>query len=133
MKTAKKAANYTPEMEATLKATYNPKADENTRTEQVIQLAEQLGRTAASIRSKLSRMGIYVAKKYVSKTGEVPIQKSELVEEIAGYLGMTSEQCDSLDKANKKVLTAIRDQLKPVSLDEEIGEEIPTLAQNQAE
>lgn len=100
MTTATKNVNYTDEQTASLKAQY---AEGVT----VEALAKAFGKTTRSVVAKLSREGVYKAKEYVSKTGEKPIAKEALVEEIAKALATDSEKLGGLEKANKAALQMI--------------------------
>ena len=51
-------------------------------------LVEQLKRSKKSIIGKLSREGVYRREVYVSKTGEKPITKVEIVSSISDSLGL---------------------------------------------
>ena len=51
--------------------------------ETVQYLAEKLGKTTKSIIGKLSREGVYKRAVYTSKSGEAPVTKVELVNNIA--------------------------------------------------
>jgi len=74
----------------------------------VEELAAQLGKSERSIIGKLSRLGIYQRKSYVSKTGSPPISKLEIVAEIESALQMKLE---GLEKSPKGVLLSLRDKL----------------------
>jgi hypothetical protein len=72
-----KNANYTPEMLARMTAMY-----EDLGNEGIPEIAESLGKTVRSVRSKLVREGVYVASpKGVSNKTEGP-SKKELLREI---------------------------------------------------
>ena len=103
MATAKteKIVNYTPEQENTLRVGYE--TDKKT----VEELALIVGKTARSVVAKLSRMGIYKKKEYVSKTGEAPVKKDMQADTIGRILGLSENDTDSLTKANKTTLKAI--------------------------
>ena len=98
-----KAVNYTPEQTAAMVAAYvaAPTADT------VATLAEQFGKTVKSVVAKLSREKVYVAKTYVSKTGEAPVKKDSLADKLAEIVGLTEAEADSLTKANKTALAKI--------------------------
>ena len=114
MATAKteKTVNYTPEQETVLRVGYE--TDKKT----VEELALLVGKTARSVVAKLSRMGIYKKKAYVSKNGEAPVKKDTHAETIGRILGLSENDIDSLTKANKTALKAVMQALansKPVS------------------
>ena len=72
--------------------------------ETVDKLAEELGRSTKSIIGKLSREGVYRREVYVSKTGESPITKVEIVSNIAENLGIESGALSGLEKSPKAAL-----------------------------
>ena len=74
-------------------------------TKSVQELATLLNKTERSIIGKLSRMGIYQKKVYVTKSGEKPISKLELRSEIEKVLGCTLE---GLEKAPKSTLAKLK-------------------------
>ena len=105
-----KAVNYTAEQETKMKADYQAGAT----TEAI---AENMGKTVRSVVAKLSRMGIYKKKEYVSKTGEKPQSKDTTADAIGAILRMSEGEIDSLTKANKTALKKIFDALansKPI-------------------
>lgn len=67
-------------------------------------LAEQLGKTRRSVIGKLSRLGVYQKKVYLTKRGEPPVTKAELVHRISEKLEIPLEKLEGLDKAPKEVL-----------------------------
>ena len=67
--------NYTTEQVSYMIDKY----DEAPTRETVEMLANELGKSTKSIIGKLSREGVYQKAIYVSKTGEIPITKKELV------------------------------------------------------
>ena len=72
--------------------------------ETVDKLAEELGRSTKSIIGKLSREGVYRREVYVSKTGEAPITKVEIVNNIAESLGLETTTLAGLEKSPKAAL-----------------------------
>jgi hypothetical protein len=75
------------------------------------ELALEFGVSERSIIAKLSSMGEYQRKAYLSKTGEPPIKKEVYIDRIATLLGTNIELLDSLEKVNKSVLKMIQDAL----------------------
>ena len=71
--------NYTKEQVDYMVAEYT---EEPTR-ETVEILAEELNKSVKSIIGKLSREGVYKKTEYTTKTGEKPITKLEIVQELA--------------------------------------------------
>ena len=57
-----------------------------------------------SIIAKLSNLGVYKKKTYVSKTGEIPVKKEQLLEVLAELLGEDLEKIESLEKCTKSTL-----------------------------
>ncbi len=98
-----KVVNYTAEQTAEMVSAYvaNPSKDT------VEALAAQLGKTVRSVVAKLSREKVYVAKTYVSKTGDAVVKKDETADAIGAILLMTEAEVTSLAKANKTALAKI--------------------------
>jgi len=95
-----KAPNYTPEQETAMQADYAAGVS-------VEKIAESLGKSARSVVAKLSRLGVYKAKEYKSKTGEPVQKKDETADAIGLVLKMTEAEIESLTKANKTALVKI--------------------------
>lgn len=100
-----KAVNYTPEQTSKMVADYQAGTTVET-------IANELGKTVRSIVAKLSREKVYVAKTYVSKTGEAVIKKDSVADYIGDALGLGEADTESLTKANKNALKAIADFIK---------------------
>ena len=64
-----------------------------------------------SIIAKLSSLGVYKKKEYLTKRGEIPIKKEEYIERIAKLLDVNAEILESLEKVNKSVLALIEKKL----------------------
>jgi|LakMenE18May11ns_1017448.scaffolds.fasta_scaffold9914941_5 hypothetical protein len=111
MATTKTAVvNYSAEQTVEMVSAYvaNP-------TKETVELfAAKFNKSVASIRAKLVKEGVYKKAEYVSKAGETPVDKENLVDQIALFIPEVSDEANlsSLAKANKKVLKAI---LKTVS------------------
>ena len=60
--------------------------------ETVDALADKLNKSVKSIIGKLSREGVYKKTVYKTKTGEDPVTKKELVEELASILDMSAKR-----------------------------------------
>ena len=75
--------------------------------ETVQYLADELGKTTKSIIGKLSREGVYKRAVYKSKSGELPITKVELVNNIAENLGIEVESLAGLEKSPKSALKTL--------------------------
>ena len=93
-------SNYTEEMTTAMVREYT-----NSPTPETVEmLAEMFGRSKKSIIGKLSREGVYRREVYVSKTGESPITKVEIVNNIAEGLGVESKSLAGLEKSPKAAL-----------------------------
>jgi hypothetical protein len=97
---AEKTVNYTPEQTATMLADY-------AQGVAVESIAESMGKTVRSVVAKLSREGVYRKKEYVSKTGETPVAKEILADQVGALVGLSEGEIDSLTKANKTALAKI--------------------------
>ncbi len=94
------ATNYTNEQVAYMIDKYNESPTRDT----VQSLAVELGKSTKSIIGKLSREGVYQKAQYVSKTGEFPITKKELVVKISDAIDGELERLEGLEKSPKKEL-----------------------------
>ena len=92
--------NYTAEQVAEMVEAYNLTPSRET----VEALAKEFSKSPKSIIGKLAREGVYQKIEYVSKTGEKPITKIEIVKEIAENLGLEVTQLNGLEKSPKGVL-----------------------------
>ena len=101
---AEKAVNYTAEQTAKIIADYQAGV-------KVEDIASAMGKTVRSIVAKLSREKVYVAKQYVSKTGEKPVKKDVTADAIGAILRLSENDIESLTKANRSALKAIFDAL----------------------
>lgn len=106
-----KTVNYSDEAVARLHAVYDGEASDEIKRAQVAQLAEELGKSAGSVRAKLVREGIYVPYAKVEKNG-TSVRKAELVQAIADEIDVDVDVVGSLEKATKvalgKVLAALQ-------------------------
>lgn len=75
-------------------------------------IAVQTNLPIRGIRSKLGAMKIYKKKDYVSKTGQKPMKKEDLINRLIPRLGISFEQADCLEKVTKFVLVKIIDALE---------------------
>lgn len=76
------------------------------------QIGEAVGKTARSVISKLSKMGIYKKAVYLTKTGENPELKADIVADIERLLELDPGELVSLDKPYKATLKKLRDSLQ---------------------
>ena len=96
---------YTKEEESYLLEAYTGAEDKQLVIDE---LASQLSKSRRSIIGKLSRLGVYEKKVYLTKRGENPITKLELVAEIAAATGIPLEKLEGLEKAPKEVLKCLK-------------------------
>jgi|TARA_B110000459_G_scaffold46832_1_gene52247 hypothetical protein len=97
--------NYTKEQTIRIVSHYEAEPTAST----VAKLAEEMGKSTKSIIGKLSREGVYQRSVYVTKSGQAPITKLELVSLIAGNLNLDDRRhlLEGLEKAPKQVLFLI--------------------------
>ena len=101
------ASNYTQEQVEVMIAWYTA---EPTR-ETVEKLSQEFGKSIKSIIGKLSREGVYQKAVYKTKTGEIPITKAQLVENLAELLEIPSNKIMGLEKAPKQDIKFLHDTL----------------------
>ena len=94
---------YTAEIERVVVEEYLKKPDLDT----VSMLAERFDKPLRSVISKLSALGVYKKKTYVSKTGEAPINKLEYINRISKLLDIDIELLGSLEKVTKYSLVLL--------------------------
>ena len=75
-------------------------------------LGARFGVPKRSVIAKLSQLGVYHRKPYLTKRGEVPCSKEELVSRLAELLGVELDRLESLEKCNKSVLMLLESSLK---------------------
>jgi hypothetical protein len=100
-------ANYSDEQVEYMVEKYNSTPSRET----VEDLAKELSKSPKSIIGKLAREGVYQKVEYISKTGEKPITKIEIVREIAGQLDLDETHLMGLEKAPKGVLKLLCDNI----------------------
>ena len=110
--TEKKAPNYTQEQTEEMVERYTACETEAERLAEVEAIAEDFGKPVRSVRQKLVREKVYIAKVYKTKTGEKPESKENIVADISRALGVDSDTVGSLVKANKSALSLIRGTLE---------------------
>ena len=116
-----KKVNYTPEMVADMVTVYGAATDESTRDAAMDSLATKYGKTVASIRSKLSFEGVYVAKAKPTAKGTNAVKKADMVTAIAEFANDDSLSFDSLENANRTVLNYVIDlQMANLALENEL-------------
>lgn len=99
--------NYTEKQVEHMIAEYTRNPSRTT----VEKLSEDLDKSIKSIIGKLSREGVYKKTVYKTKTGEDPVTKKELVQEIAELLDIKYEAVAGLEKSPKTDLKKLRDTI----------------------
>lgn len=107
-----KTVNYTAEAEARMVEVYGAESTDEGRKAAVKALARELAKPERSVIAKLSRMGVYMKPERKDKTGKAIVRKDKVATEIGEALGLSEADTDSLAKANKRALTAIREALE---------------------
>ena len=101
------AVNYSDEQVKHMVEQYSTKPTRET----VENLAEELGKSVKSVIGKLSREGVYKKTEYTTKTGEKPITKLELVQDLETLLELENNALAGLEKAPKTVLKILKDSI----------------------
>jgi len=119
-----KTPNYSEKQETEMDTLYTGATTDEERANVVEALRTAYDKTPASIRSKLSRMGIYIKPAKVSKaTGGVVVRKPELVAQLAEKLGLEGNDVKKVDSGNKATKTFLELVLAQMSyLEERIAE-----------
>ena len=104
------AVNYTEEQVDFMINQYN----ETPTRETVERLADELNKSIKSIIGKLSREGVYKKTEYLTKTGEKPITKRELVENIADKLDIDVTALAGLEKSPKLALKKLEENVNAI-------------------
>ena len=112
-----KAPNYSDEAVARLEAVYTEASTDEQRKNAVVILANELGKTPASVIAKLVSMGIYVKGSIERATpAKRPETKAQIVLDISGELaGFDEATIKGLAKADRLSLIALRDRLVEMS------------------
>lgn len=96
---------YTTELVNNLTKRYK---EENATIEE---LSEEFQIPRRNLIAKLSSMGIYKKKPYLSKTGQLPVKKENYIVNIAQKIGIPVDQAESLEKVNKRILVLLAEKL----------------------
>ena len=99
------AANYTDEQVKVMIAWYT--AEPTRETVEII--AKEMDKSVKSVIGKLSREGVYKKAEYLSKTGQRPVTKKQMVNMIAQNLVGDSNKLMGLEKAPKADLKYLLD------------------------
>lgn len=113
------ASNYTEAQVTEMVARYTEKPDRET----VENLAKELNKSIKSVIGKLSREGVYQKTEYLTKSGEKPVTKLELVTALGDVLDIPDQWLEGLEKAPKPVLKRIVDMLQEAQANYENNEE----------
>ena len=113
------ASNYTEAQVNEMVARYTEKPSRET----VENLAKELNKSIKSIIGKLSREGVYQKTEYLTKSGEKPITKLELVSALGDVLDIPDQWLEGLEKAPKPVLKRIVDMLEEAQANYENNQE----------
>ena len=101
------AVNYTQDQVEYIVNQYRLNPDRET----VEKLADELNKSVKSIIGKLSREGVYKKTEYLTKTGEKPITKMQIVENLAEKLDLDITALAGLEKAPKTALKNLEESL----------------------
>lgn len=114
MPEAKKSTtvNYSPELTTKIVEAYQKGETDEERAQILEDLSAETGKGVKSLRQKLVREKVYIAKTYVSKAGKRTETKAAIVEGIARAMGVSSEVVESLEKATKPTLELMRGTLQ---------------------
>ena len=111
------AIKYTPELTKRIEQMYTGTGDysEKHSVEQIcaeLLLDEPpIEAPARSIIAKLSSLGVYQKKQYLTKRGDIPVKKEEYIERISKLLDVNQDMLESLEKVNKSVLALLASKL----------------------
>ncbi len=78
-------------------------------------LAKELGVSDRSVIAKLSSLGIYVKKPYLTKQGSLPVPKADYIDRIGKLLEIDPCILDSLEKVTKQALVLIESRIRELS------------------
>jgi len=104
----KKEPSYTEKFTAEITARYLEGDSYEARQEILKEIAAESGKKVQSLRAKLVRENVYVAKEYKTRDGDKPETKSDIVTSIAMSLGVAAKELAGLEKATKNALTLVR-------------------------
>jgi calcineurin-like phosphoesterase len=106
-----KVINYTDEQTKHIVEEYTANPTRDT----VDALANELGKTVKSIIGKLSREKVYQKKEYITKRGEKPITKVEMVGSISKVLDIDPDSISGLVKSSKSDLMNLQEAIDAIS------------------
>lgn len=101
-----KVENYTADMVTLMVTMYNSVREENEkcRDEMVAFIGEELGKKDRSVRAKLSREGVYIAKVPVGKNGKPAVKKETLATDLRALTGLPLVSADAMHKVDLEAL-----------------------------
>ena len=102
-----KVKNYTDSQTTYLVEAYTA----NPTRETVDALAKEMGKTVKSIIGKLSREKVYIKREYETKTGDKPITKTEIAQQIADLLEVPGARIAGIVKASKADLNNLKEAI----------------------
>jgi len=70
-------------------------------------LAQQFDVPVRSIIAKLSSLGVYARKKYLNKSGELPVKKVALADNLGKLLQLHDFEIEQLEKLSKPLLVKL--------------------------
>lgn len=108
---AKKAPNYTPEMENALTSGYSPLNTDEEREQFIHEFGEEHGKTVNSVRAKLASLGIYIKPEERVAAMSPKVTKAQLAEQIGGQMGWPAGETFNLEAASKKALRELSARL----------------------
>lgn len=110
------AIKYTPELTKKIAQMYLGEGDYEKHT--VAEICDQLllenppiEAPQRSVIAKLSSLGVYKKKEYLTKRGDIPVKKEEYIERISKLLDVNQDMLESLEKVNKSVLALLATKL----------------------
>jgi hypothetical protein len=119
-----KPANYTQAMTDSIVEAYIAVSSESeaVRNDTVKTLAARYGKSVRSIRAKLSRENVYIAKKPVSKDGTVAVRKDVLAGLLSISSGVVLVSAEKLNKSDLKALIGafegLRDEIAALEIED---------------
>ena len=119
-----KPANYTETMTAAIVEAYIAVSGETeaVRNATVDSLAATYNKSVRSIRAKLSRENVYIAKKPVAKDGTVAVRKDVLAGLLSISAGVDLVSAEKLNKTDLKALIGafegLRDQISDLEIED---------------
>ena len=107
--TTEKTPNYTPETVAAMVKAYESANTDEARKSVIESLANNLGKSVASVRMKLVSEGVYRKAEKVKAEGKSRTTKADVVAEIEEAAGVEAGTFESFEKATMAALKALRD------------------------